>query len=120
MACPMSRAPIGAGTWDSGWPAGELLLPLLREAGAAQSVGKRAAALFVASRRARGGAARRGTVVALARRGGAGSVATRSDLVVQPQRQCDALARFVHVQHFHSDDVAGLHHLARILDEALC
>src|SRR5262245_17598209 len=64
-----------------------LLLSFFREAGAAQSVGERAAALFLALRggRARRWVTRRGTAVAIAGRGGVGTVAAGSDLVVQPQ-----------------------------------
>ncbi len=43
----------------------------------------------------------------------------RADLVVEPQRQRDALARLVDLQDLDAHDVAGLHHLARILHERL-
>src|SRR3546814_6820554 len=39
--------------------------------------------------------------------------------VVEPPRQRDAFARDVDLQHLHLDDVAGLDHLARILDVAV-
>src|SRR5699024_2910416 len=37
--------------------------------------------------------------------------------VVQPHGQGDALTREVHVHHLHLDDVAGLDHVTRVLDE---
>ncbi|EPH45800.1 hypothetical protein STRAU_1161 [Streptomyces aurantiacus JA 4570] len=40
-------------------------------------------------------------------------------LVVEPERQRDPLARHVHVEDLHLDDVARLHHVARVLDEGL-
>src|SRR5690606_21111383 len=40
-------------------------------------------------------------------------------LVTHAAGQGDALARHVHLQHLHLDDVAGLDHLARILDVAV-
>src|SRR5690606_40742845 len=39
--------------------------------------------------------------------------------VVQAPGQRDALARHVDLQHLHLDDVAGLHHLARVLHVAV-
>src|SRR5690606_37932886 len=40
-------------------------------------------------------------------------------LVAEAAGQGDALARHVHLQHLHLDDVAGLDHVARIPDVAL-
>ena len=100
-------------------PTHRLLLPFLRQPGAAQRIGERAAALFYAARgrRAARWATRRGTNAVIARRGGAGTVGARAEFVIQPQRQRDALARYVDLQDLDADDVAGLHHLAWILDE---
>src|SRR5262249_34265741 len=85
-----------------------VLLPFLPQPPAAQRVGQRAAPLLSASPVAGGrpAATRRRTPVVIARRRRAGPVAARSDLVIEPQRQRDALARLVHVQHLHPHDVA--------------
>src|SRR5690606_15662533 len=45
--------------------------------------------------------------------------AARGGGVVPAPGQGDAPARDVHLQHLHLDDVAGLDHFARILDEAV-
>src|SRR5690606_31130468 len=43
----------------------------------------------------------------------------RARRIIQPPRQRDALARDVDLEHLHLDDVAGLDHLARVLDVAV-
>ncbi len=45
------------------------------------------------------------------------AIALGADFVVEPQRQRDALAGDLDLQHLDLDDVAGLHHFARVLDE---
>src|SRR5690606_33469518 len=49
----------------------------------------------------------------------AASLALRGRLVVQAQRQRDALARDVHVEDLHLDDVARFDDVPRVLDEGL-
>src|SRR5262249_39917801 len=93
------------------------LLSFLTAAGATQGVGERAAALFLATPWGR--TARRRTRALAARRGCVAAAGSRGALVVEPQRQRDAFARLVDLQDLDADDVAGLHDLARILDEVL-
>src|SRR5258708_31456714 len=94
-----------------------LLLAFFGQAGAAQSVGERYAALFMtAPRRC---TPRRGAHGVIARRRCAAAAGARADLVVQPERQRDAFARLVNLQDLDADDVARLHNLAGILDEVL-
>src|SRR5262245_59162042 len=74
------------------------------EPGPAQGVGHRAT-------RGTGFAGRRAGVTAF---GGAAFSAGRArrlaaGLVIEPERQADAFARLVHVQHFHAHDIARLH-----------
>src|SRR5499427_9818326 len=94
------------------------LLPLLSKSGAAKRLGKRAAGVLappaagatgLAARRA----LRRGTRIA--RRGFFGAVGARTDLIVEPHGEGDALARLVDLQNLDADDVAGLGDVARIL-----
>ncbi len=54
-----------------------------------------------------------------ARHIGLRAVGLRARLVIEAQRQRDALARDLDLQHLHLDDVARLHDLARVLDEGL-
>src|SRR5262249_57921906 len=100
-----------------------VLLRLPGKSGAARGVGRRAAGVLappaagatgLATRRA----LRRGTRVA--RRGFFGAVGARTDLVVEPHGEGDALARLVDLQNLDADDVAGLGDVARILDEGFC
>src|SRR4051794_31568674 len=83
--------------------------------GAAQGLGERSAARGLLLRLALSGRRHRlrrdVARLALRRR------LTLAGLVVQSQRQRNALASDLDLQHLDLDDVAGLHHLARILDE---
>ena len=103
------------------WRDTRLLLSFFRQACTAQRVGQRTAAPFLAAvggRVARWDT-RRGTAAVVTRRGCAGTVGPWADLVIQTQRQRDALVRQVDLQDLDADDVAGLRHLARILHEGL-
>src|SRR5260370_20534553 len=96
-------------------PPGRLLLAFFGQASASQSVGKRSAALFVTTPGRR--TPRRGAHAVIARRRCAAAAGARADLVVQPERQRNALARLVDIEDLDADDVARLHNLAGILDE---
>ena len=47
------------------------------------------------------------------------ALAGRLRLVIHAHGQADALTRDIHFQHLHLDDITGLDHVARILDELL-
>src|ERR1700678_4058274 len=83
------------------------LLPFLRQAGAAQRIGERTAALFLGPHGGRVArwATRRGTAAVISRRGCAGAVGMRADFVVQPECQRDALTRHIDFQDLDPDNV---------------
>src|SRR5437762_3309564 len=93
-----------------------------RATGAAGATGSaRAAAVLARAAVLAGAAAGTGTVTAGGVRRGpqAGAGAGTGVGVVQAEREGDAFARDVHVEHLHADDVAGLDHVAGVLDEGL-